>query len=184
MKLKSERQIRKIRTALISGIALVAVGATVAPVTHAADITTGGFECVSNNLSQAINTPIIWDGFRVRNESATADRFVLCPIMNYVDIDGGVADLIDQVFISGWWGPDADPADDITCTVREIPVTDSGTPTGGDSVVVTLSSDGAVPDGTQVITDVSGIFSVGVPIIASCRLPPGTGIQQLGSSNA
>ena len=99
MKLKSERQIRKIRTALISGIALVAVGATVAPVTHAADITTGGIECVSNNLSQAINTPIIWDGFRVRNESATADRFVLCPIMNYVDIDGGVADLIDQVFI-------------------------------------------------------------------------------------
>ena len=52
MKLKSERQIRKIRTALISGIALVAVGATVAPVTHAADITTGGIECVSNNLSQ------------------------------------------------------------------------------------------------------------------------------------
>lgn len=184
MKLKSERQIRKIRTALISGIALVAAGATVAPVTHAADITTGGIECVSNNLSQAINTPIIWDGFRVRNDSTTADRFVLCPIMNYVDIDGGVADLIDSVFITGWWGPNANAADDITCTVREIPVSGSGTPAGGDSVIVTLDSGGSVPSTDQVITTVSSAgFSVGVPIIASCRLPPGTGIQQLGAGN-
>jgi len=183
MKVKADKGIMKLRTALFSGIALIAAGATVAPVAQAADITTGGIECVSNNLQQAINTPIIWDGFRVRNESPSATRFVVCPIINYVDIDGGVADLIDQVHITGWWGPNADPAEDIVCGVREIPLGDSGTPTGGDSVVVTLSSDGAVPDTTTEITDVSAIFSVGIPVIASCQLPPGTGIQQLGASN-
>src|SRR6056297_338349 len=121
MKVKADKGIMKLRTALFSGIVLIAAGATVAPVAQAADITTGGIECVSNNLQQAINSPIIWDGFRVRNDSTTADRFVLCPILNYVDISDGVADLIEDVHITGWWGPNADPADDITCTVREIP---------------------------------------------------------------
>lgn len=183
MKIKAETQFKRIRSALFSGVALVAAVATVAPVAQAADITTGGIECVSNNLQQAINTPIIWDGFRVRNESATATRFVVCPIMNYVDIVGDVADLIDSVYITGWWGPAANPADDIVCGVREIPVGDSGTPTSGDSVIVTLQSGGSVPSTDQVITTVSDIFIIGTPVIASCQLPPGTGIQQLGAGN-
>ena len=185
MKFTSERQIKRIRTVLFSGIAMLGAGATVAPVAEAADITTGGIECVSNNLTQAINSPIIWDGFRVRNDSTTADRFVLCPIMNYIDIDEtGDAERIESVFITGWWGPNANPANDITCTVREIPTADSGMPTGGDSVIVTLASDGTVPDTDQAITTVSSAgFAAGIPVIASCRLPPGTGIQQLGMTN-
>jgi len=168
---------------ILSCAAILAVGTSVAPSALASDFTTAGTECVSNNLQQALNSPIIWDNWRVRNANPTADRFVLCPVAHYTDIDDGVADLINSgdIYLTGWFGPGAATNAEITCTVRAVPTNDAGAPTSGASTLVTLSAGGSVPDTDQVITDLDGLgFSVGVPIVAACRLPPDTGIQQIG----
>ena len=152
---------------------------------EAADFTTAGTECVSNNLQQALNSPIIWDNWRVRNANASLDRFVLCPIAHYTDIDetGAARTIIDgTIWINGWFGPNAATDAEIICGVREIPPSDAGAPTGGDSFVITLSAGGSVPstDLTSASLSGTGVGALGVPIIAACRLPPDTGIQQLG----
>ena len=157
---------------------------------QAISINAGGIECMSNNLSQAINAPIIWDGFRIRNDSPSAQRFVLCPIPNYIDIDEpGHALSMDagQVWITAWFGPNAATNAEVACNVRTIPVGDSGTPTTGLSFTVVMNAGGSVPSTHQTVTNtpdgVVGIADYLVPVIASCLLDPGTGIQQLGSSN-
>jgi len=152
---------------------------------EAADFTTSGTECVSNNLQQALNSPIIWDNWRVRNANASLDRFVLCPLAHYTDVDEtGAARTVSNgnIYITGWFGPNAATDAEITCGVREIPPSDAGAPTGGDSLVVTMSAGGSVPSTDQSITSLSGtgVGAVSTPIIAACRLPPDTGIQQLG----
>jgi hypothetical protein len=160
------------------------------PAQAGASINAGGIECMSNNLSQAINAPIIWDGFRIRNDSPSAQRFVLCPIPNAIDIDDtGTAQSMDggSVWITAWFGPNAATNAEVACTVRTIPVGDSGTPTTGLSFSVVMTAGGSVPSTDQSVTSTpdggNGILDYLVPVIASCRLDPGTGIQQLGSSN-
>jgi len=66
-------------------------------------------------------------------------------------------------------------------------VGDSGTPTTtGVAFTVTMTA-ASGPNTDQSITATpdggNGILDYLVPVIASCRLDPGTGIQQLGSSN-
>lgn len=169
----------------ICASAILATSIFSADPVEAADFTTAGTECVSNNLQQALNSPIIWDNWRVRNANASLDRFVLCPIAHYTDVtDTGAARTISDgnIWITGWFGPNAATDAEITCSVREIPPGDAGAPTGGDSFVVTLTAGGSVPSTDQSSTSLggTGVGAVGVPIIAACRLPPDTGIQQLG----
>jgi hypothetical protein len=172
-------------TASLCAAVVAVAGFLSASEVQASDFTTAGTECVSNNLQQALNSPIIWDNWRVRNANPSLDRFVLCPIAHYTDADetGGTRTILDgTIRITGWFGPDAATDAEIVCGVREIPNSDAGAPTSGDSVAITMQAGGTVPnvDQTSVNLAGTGVGVVGVPLIAACRLPPGTGIQQLG----
>lgn len=152
----------------------------VSPPTHS-NVTASGVDCIFNNLQQALNSPIIWDGFRVRNLNSTASRFVLCPIDNPTDLDdGSVVATIEggSINITGWFGPGAANDAEIVCIVREN-IVSGGTPTGGDAVTVTIPRDTGdpIPDVEQVSTGALPGFQLGVAIVASCNLPPNTGIQ-------
>ena len=155
------------------------------PAIAAGDIINGS-SCVAANLAQA--EELAWNQARVINPSDNPnDRFVVCNIATGPKIVETTSfTQANSGRVGTWFAEDADPSAEVSCAIREIGEDQTGN-SGLDSVTVDISAPATLP-GTA-----AGTFSSSNNIAASivfigtnnfrsitftCRLAPGTGIQQ------
>lgn len=166
---------------IVPAVVFVATSAMALTLVHSAN---NGALCRAANLTQAFE--LGWDHSRVYNPGSR-DLWVICPIQRSLDADwqsGGAAlfpfdDYYkdDDMRIYAWFGASANPAAQVTCILREMAwdVTDTAA-TNSASFAISQTG-GGLPEAVSQTFDVS-TFGSG-SFTATCKLPPGTGINAL-----
>lgn len=141
-----------------------------------------GATCRAANLTQAFE--LGWDHARVYNPGSR-DLWVICPLPYALDADwqsgtGSIFPLDDRweatlISVYAWFGANAAPAAQVTCIMRDMaPGTVDTAATHSVSHTI-LQSGGGLPEVVNEVFDVSSF--TGGTLTATCKLPPGTGIN-------
>lgn len=161
---------------IVSAVVFVATSAM------AAHRNNNGATCRAANLQQAFE--LGWDHARVYNPGSR-DLWVICPLPYSLDADwqsgtGSIFPLDDywrdnSINIYAWFGASAAPGAQVTCIVREMATSTTDTAAANAISQVIAQSGGGLPEVVDVGFDATS-FGPGT-LTATCKLPPGTGIN-------